>query len=450
MTRFVHRLRTTAALVALAGTASAARIYYTDQPAGTAGKVVSLALDGSDQYVVTNVPGTPDLRGIAFHRASGRVFYLDNGAAAKRIYSMLTDGSAAQGITSVDSSLVGSDLEIDDTAGLLYWTENNPNTTGNGFIRRAGLDGNNAVALITTAPGTTTAPYFMFVDSVGGYIYWGVLSSGNGPSTFSRATLAGLRDVTFGIATATRTRDIAIDPRTGIAYWSDRQTGNIYKRALNGGANQVVIGNMNAPHGIALDLEAEKIYWADTGARGNPPSGLSPRRVARCNFDGTGFENLSTPDVNSEPWDLALDLTSTNYSACRTRFFSVTDTNAAPDFDADGDGAANLLEFALGTNSRRASDVPQLQSVGKAFSYKRRRGTDLVFRVEVKTMLGPGAWHYNGENPDDISPEWTVNSSIIVLDADYEVVTVASGSALSNASQVFFRLGVLFPETPAP
>ena len=70
------------ALLLLAGMAlatpsgRAACVYYTDQPAGATGAVLSLAPDGSTQQLVIAVAGTPDLRGIAWHRASGRVFVL--------------------------------------------------------------------------------------------------------------------------------------------------------------------------------------------------------------------------------------------------------------------------------------------------------------------------------------------------------------------------------------
>jgi hypothetical protein len=342
----------------------------------------------------------------------------------------------------VTSNLLGSDLEIDDAAGRLYWAENNPTALGNGFIQRAELNGSNAAPLVTTAPGTTTAPYFIYVDVPGGHVYWGVLSSGNGPSAFRRATLNGVVDGSFVINTFTRTRDIAIDSRTGTAYWCDRQTGFIVKRALTNAMLEVVKSDLNAPHGIGLDVEAEKVYWTDTGGRGNPLEGLSTRRVARCNFDGSDFENLSTPAANSEPWDLALDLTSTNYTDWRSRFFSMTDTNGAAGLDPDEDGASNLLEFALGTHPRRALSIPCVQWQGSGLRYQRRRGTDLNFRIEVTTTLGSNIWHYNG---DGSGLQWTIESSVTVLDADYELVSILPGAALAGEADAFFRLRVATP-----
>jgi hypothetical protein len=41
-------------------------------------------------------------------------------------------------------------------------------------------------------------------------------------------------DPTFAITTQTRSRDIAVDPTTSIAYWCDRQAGAIFRRPYPG------------------------------------------------------------------------------------------------------------------------------------------------------------------------------------------------------------------------
>ena len=424
-------LSVTAALFLGPFSVKAARVFFADQPAGTAGSLMSVNCDGTDQRTVITAAGVSDFRGVAYHPPSGRVYYLDNGTA-KRIYSILPDGTGQQEVLPLTATF-NSDLEVD--VGMLYWSE-----TASGTIQRANLNGSDVATAVSPGVGTFTAPYFMFLDPEGGYIYWGVTSESSTPSNFRRATFTGDIDPNFSITSPTRSRDIAIDSTTQMAYWCDRQTGAIYRRALAGGANETVIGNMNAPHGIALDVEARKIYWADTGARGNPPSGLSPRRVARCNFDGTEFENLSTPTATSEPWDLALDLSSRTYPDWRTRFFSATTPNPQPAEDADGDGASNLLEYAMGTHPRQAASIPALIAEGTEMRYTRRNATDLTYRIEVSTDLS--IWHYNGEPGGGT---WIVETSSTPLTADLSSVTVRAGSALTGATQVFFRLRVTTP-----
>jgi len=411
--------------------ASAARVFFADQPVGVAGSLVSVNCDGTDQRTVITAGGVSDFRGVAYHAPSGRVYYLDNGAA-KRIYSILPDGTGQQEVLLLTATF-NADLEVD--VGMLYWSE-----TASGTIQRANLNGTDIATAVSPGTGTFTAPYFMFLDTVGGYIYWGVTSESSTPSNFRRATFTGDIDPNFSINSPTRTRDIAIDPTTQTAYWCDRQTGAIYRRPLAGTVNETVIANMNAPHGIALDVEAQKIYWADTGARGNPPSGLSPRRVARCNFDGTEFENLSTPTATSEPWDLALDLSSRTYPDWRTRFFSTTTPNSQPPEDADGDGAPNLLEYAMGTHPRQSTSIPRLTAEGTEMRYTRRNAADLNYRVEVSTDLS--TWHYNDEPGGGT---WVEQTSSTPLTADLSSITVRAGSALAGATRAFFRLRVTTP-----
>ncbi len=416
-----------------------ARLYFSDQPAGSPGYLVSVALNGTDQRTVTIVSNAPDLRGVAYHRQSGRVYFLDNGVN-KRIYSILPNGTDQQEVVPVNATLINSDLEIDEAAGKLYWSEANAGTTGNGFIRRANLSGTGVETVITTDPGVTTSPYFIFLDPAGGFIYWGVLSAGSGPSSYRRATFEGVVDPAFLITTTSRTRDIAVDSRAGMAYWCDRQTGTLFKRLLSGGVNQTLISGMNAPHGIALDLEAGKVYWADTGARGSPPSGLSPRRVARCNLDGSEFENLSTPLTASEPWDLALDLGSPTYADWQSRFFSLNTPESGPEDDADGDGAKNLLEYAMGTHPRKGTDIPAIALEGTSVRYTRRVGSDLQYRVEVSTDLP--AFHHNADGSGLV---WTMETGVTPLTTELETVVVAPGPALASASNVFFRVRASMP-----
>jgi hypothetical protein len=425
-------------LAALAHTlvCPAARIYFADQPAGSLGSIISIAPDGTGQQTLITATNVSDYRGVAWHRPSGRVYFLDNGSA-KRIYSMLPDGSDPQEITSVDPLLLGADLEIDEAAGKIYWAESNAGATGNGLIRRANLNGTSVETAVMTDPGVATTPYFIFLDPNAALVYWGVLSTQSGANVFRRATYAGVIDPNFLITTPTRARDIAVDFRTDTAYWCDRQTGSIYKRPLSGGANQTVIGGMNAPHGIALDLEAEKVYWADTGGRGGGPFNTSARRIARCNFDGSEYENLSAPAANSEPWDLALDTTSPTYNEWRARFFSASAPDATPEADPDGDGASNLLEYAMGAHPKKSASLPRLMAAGNGMRFTRRVGSNLAYRVEVSTDLA--AWHYNG---DGSGQTWTTESAVTPMGPELQTVVIGRGPALAGAPRAFYRVRV--------
>ena len=199
--------------------------------------------------------------------------------------------------------------------------------------------------------------------------------------------------------TPSRTRDIAIDaawPGRRI-FWNDRQNGATYWRPVAGGSVGTARTGMNAPHGLALDLEAGKGYVADTGKRGSG-SQPSAHRVVRFNLYGTGaLEFLSPYDVVAAPCDLAIDLTSESYGEWRTRFFAVNSAVAGPDHDADGDGSANFAEYAFFTNplipdSYRSTVEPL--AVGIRFAP--RRTSAVAVRMAVCAALVTGPWKVAG------------------------------------------------------
>lgn len=129
----------------------------------------------------------------------------------------------------------------------LYWT-----TLYTGTLRRVGTDGSNPTALVT-----------------------------------------GLLDPT----------DIELDRRQGKMYWVEPHygvlPGTIKRANLDGTAIELLpIPGLEKPHGIALDLWHNKIYWADQG--------VGQRRIRRANLDGSEVEDVVTGLM--WPMDIALDL----------------------------------------------------------------------------------------------------------------------------------------------
>jgi hypothetical protein len=419
--------------------ATASRLFYTDQPAGSPGSIMSVGLDGSSPSTVVTFPGSPNLRGIGWHRASGRIFVLDNGA--KIIRSIFPNGSSQMDVTAVSSTMLGSDLEVDDTTNKIFWSETNT-SIGPGFIRSVNPDGTD-VATVVTAGNGSESPYFFFLDRPGGFIYWGssqALSGQNDPTTYRRASFAGVVDPVFGITTPTRSRDIVVDPTTSVAYWADRQQGAIFKEPVSGGIREIVISGLNAPHGLVFDQKARKLYWVDTGQRGSG-AGSSSRRAARCNFDGSESENLTEPTGLNEPWDLTLDLSCPTYADWRARFFRVVSAFRDQSDDADQDGLENVLEYAFDSHPLDGASLSGPTPLANGISYPRRRVSPLTYRVEVSTDMA--TWRYNGDASGQI---WTVEDSVTPIDAEMDTVVVEPAAELSGAPQLFYRIKVLSSE----
>ena len=82
---------------------------------------------------------------------------------------------------------------------------------------------------------------------------------------------------------------IALDLDAGTVYWADWFTQQIQRANLDGSAAQTVLSTGSLrPKGVALDVERGKIYWSAGG------SGSGTGVLQRANLDGTDIENLVT------------------------------------------------------------------------------------------------------------------------------------------------------------
>ena len=82
-------------------------------------------------------------------------------------------------------------------------------------------------------------------------------------------------------------------------YFSDKDANTIYRVEPGQPARVLLDGadGLSDPRGVALDLAAGKMYWAENGTR----------RLRRANLDGTGAEDLITTGLLG-PSDIELDL----------------------------------------------------------------------------------------------------------------------------------------------
>jgi hypothetical protein len=180
---------------------------------------------------------------------------------------------------------------------------------------------------------------------------------------------------------------------------------------------------------------------ADTGKRGNG-SEASSHRVVRFKMDGTGgLEFLSPINILAEPWDLAVDFTTTSYADWRTRFFSSTAANANPADDPDADGQNNAAEYAFFTNpERKDAVIDTLAATATGIQFARRLLSDASLRVEVSTDLT--VWHWNGDTPGAV---WTVELGTEPRDDDSQWVNVGPGPMVAGEPKLYYRLHATLP-----
>src|ERR1700720_1982819 len=116
---------------------------------------------------MNTITSTPIKAGANKSTASGRLFFLDNGAG--RVLTANPDGSDLR--TLIDEGRKGPDgVVVDIAAGHLYWTNMGNFKENDGSILRSNLDGKNITTIV--APGRTFTPKQIQIEKKTGKLYW--------------------------------------------------------------------------------------------------------------------------------------------------------------------------------------------------------------------------------------------------------------------------------------
>lgn len=428
-------------LLLVASLAHAGGVFWTDRGAS---QLKRMNFDGTGLQTITlsgavTTPGS-NIRGIAVDAASNRIFWADNGA--DRVLRANFDGSSSVILYTVaGGNSFPADVRLDLGNQLFYWCDQLRNR-----IQRSTLDGASVTDIITNA--AATGPYFMDLDVAAGKIYWGDFGGG----AIYRANLDGSGRETL-LTGNNSTRGVGVDPGGGMLYWINRDDKKVHRCPLSafaGGtiplthpAVQTLYTNLDTPHGLALDIPARKLYWADTGT--NPGSGEGGQAVSRGDFDGsTPLEILAT---GVEPWDVDLDRRCSSYSEWRMRCFrrDAPSARTDPSADPDGDGVPNAMEYAFDLSPLHidTANLPEgFVTVGPvttadyhALKFRRRaNASDLTYYVQVSTNLM--TWSGGPNDPQAIEID------VRALSAGMEEVTVRTTYTVSGYASHFMQLNV--------
>lgn len=207
--------------------------------------------DGSEQADLLIAPGKP--MGMAVDRAAGTLYWAER--EPNRIWSLDLEGVASA--TSLVQVGLGAGLRgmaISTSAGKVFWVAENFQK-----IQRANLDGSQ-VEDLTIPVGSF---FDVEVDDSAGMLYWT-----NGAQIW-RGNLDG-SGATAIVGDADQPYYLALDLTAGKLYWTDFAANEIGRSNLDGSAREVpgpIHGLVDQPIGVALDVEAGKVYWTlDSGA----------------------------------------------------------------------------------------------------------------------------------------------------------------------------------------
>ncbi|WP_225411905.1 Ig-like domain-containing protein [Stigmatella hybrida] len=159
------------------------------------------------------------------------------------------DSEGANPVDIVANGGYPSGLAVDSTNRKLYWSD----FTGK-RIMRAELDGSNPTQVV----GDIDSPSALAFDVPSGKVY--VITYNN--TKLVRFNLDGANLETLASNLGGLGVGLAVDSSGGKVYYATR--GNsLYVANLDGSNATPLVTNQNTVHGIAIDVTAGRLYWAD-------------------------------------------------------------------------------------------------------------------------------------------------------------------------------------------
>jgi hypothetical protein len=244
-------------------------------------------------------------------------------------------GTASTVIAAAGNPL--SAVFVDAATAKVYWASG-----GSPFaIRRANLDGSGLENLVT-AVGTNLQNILagIAVDADAGTVYWSDREF-SGAGRLNRADVSGLNSNIEHIDVGGNPQRIALDVGADLLYWADSGAGQIRKIAITGGftgtatPTTLVTGQSGAT-GIALDAAAGQIYWAIQEA------GSVPSVIRRANDDGSGIETvLDAGDGLDDVRSIAVD-------GCGGKlYYADVDIDRVSRANLDGSGVDHIVTVGI-------------------------------------------------------------------------------------------------------
>lgn len=224
-------------------------------------------------------------------------------------------------------------LDVDPGAGKIYWTD-----ADNFLIARCNLDGSDPENVIDSG---LVFPAAIDVVPELGKMYWLDQDAWVGSANLDGSDQGVLID-------SVTHRGVAVDVDAGKIYWSTSISmfrGQIRRANLDGSGQEIVVSTSDPefkPSAIAIDVAGGKIYWTD----------YVIDVVQRANLaDGSDIELLWGAGANHNPRGIALDLSEgkvywgqdIDFEGSGGRIMRMGLDGSDPEIFLDGVGLVNYL-----------------------------------------------------------------------------------------------------------
>jgi len=228
-----------------------------------------------------------------------RLFFL---SLTGQVMSANPDGSDLKVIVNEGKRLPDG-IVVDTAAGHLYWTNMGNPSANDGFIERADFDGKNVTHIVPA--GATFTPKQLQLDEKNRRLYWcdregmRVMRASVDGSNLETLVDTSEGDSRPGKDIRKWCVGIALDVEAGKVYWTQKGPdnagdGRIFRANLEIPKGQtaadrkdieLLYEGLPEPIDLELDLANRTIYWTD---RGDPPRGNTVNRAPMDPAQGNG------------------------------------------------------------------------------------------------------------------------------------------------------------------
>ncbi len=208
------------------------KLYWADRDPD---QIRSVDLSGT-AFAATVVPlGSGESpRGMAVANSIGKIYWVAEDLG--KIQRANLDGTQVEDLPILSGSFF--DVEVDDSAGVLYWTDG-------AQILRGNLDGSSVIVTVPDAG----QPYYLALDFAAGKMYWTDISA----NEIGRSNLDGTDLEVPGPIhdLASKPIGITLDADAGKVYWTIA-TGGVQRANLDGSNVEMVLEGLDSTWDITL------------------------------------------------------------------------------------------------------------------------------------------------------------------------------------------------------
>ena len=359
--------------------------------------------------------------------ASGKVYFTaDTAGGGTGVERAGFDGSERE-LLQFQPAGFEDGLALDVAAGRMYWTD-----TFASVIVSANLNGSDAQTIVDDFG---EEPLGIAADPANHKLYWtdrqGVKRANLYGGEVERLTNSAARGY------------IALDLTAQRMYWADRPTGRIKTAPME--PNPVVtilVDHQAAPFGMAVDDAGGKVYWLELN---------KTNKIVRSNLDGSGVQTLLERPGAGFDGGFAID------AAAGKLYWSETEARHIGMSNLDGSGAQVL--FSTGEDNPEGLAVETIDPHPTATLAPYIEG---IAQVGEPLVCQPGQWSSTG--PVSIAYQWTAagapiegaNASTYVPFAEQAgqslvcVVSASDNVATTTAASAPVMIAALPSPPPAP